>query len=201
MSIVLYTGRPGTGKTYCMTHHLIKKLNSGWIVYSNYLIKWNGFRGIKREGFKFKKVNYPASNLRPWTKMSEWEDMTNCIIAVDEGHRFLNSRKWETLSEQTQLKLSQHRKDAVHLFLTSQHINRLDIIARELVDFWFNCEMWWRPENVFKRSRNWFIILREYDPDTDIKQYKLLPPLSKKIIFFTKKRAMRYDTLQKITPK
>jgi len=189
MSIVLYTGRPGSGKTYTMTHHLIKKLNRGVIVYSNYLIEWNGTR------------KYPKTNLRPWSAIKEWENMTNCIIACDEGQRYLNSRKWESLSEQTQLKLSQHRKDAVHLFLTSQHINRLDIIARELVDFWFNCEMWWRGESVFKRGRNWFIILREYDPDTDIKQYKLLPPLSKKIIWFTKRRARRYDTLQKIIPK
>lgn len=194
MSIILYTGRPGSGKTYSMTHHLIKKLNQGWIVYSNYLIRWEGKKDWRGN------IIYPASNLRSWTRMTEWEHMTNCIIAVDEGHRFLNSRKWEKLSESTQLKLSQHRKDAVHLFLTSQHINRLDIIARELVDFWFNCEMWWRGESVFKKARNWFIILREYDPDTDIKQYRELAPLSKKIIIFTKKRASRYDTLQKIVP-
>jgi len=85
MSIILYTGRPGAGKTYSMTHHLIKFLNKGIIVYSNYLIEWEGT--LNRPWWKFWQGKYPKENLKAWSSIKEWETMTNCIIAVDDSSK------------------------------------------------------------------------------------------------------------------
>lgn len=186
MSIVLHTGRPGTGKTYNLTRDILKALDKGYIVYSNYKIFWEGFEGKKFNFLKlrFEKVSYPKSNLRYWNKLSDLFDVEEGIIAMDEAHIYMRSRNWEKLPEEMERKLSQHRKDGLHIWGSVQAVGRIDIIFRELVDFWY----------VYTNGPFWFTRW-EFDIDQDKnKKY----PLSKRWIFKSKKIYAMYDTLEKI---
>lgn len=186
MSIVIYTGRPGAGKTYWLTWRMLRSLNKGRVVYSNYKIIWHGYRGkrFNWRKFRFEPVEYPASNLRSWEKLSDLLTVSNCDIAIDEAHFYFNSRKWKDMPMDFMRKVAQHRKDAIHIFGTVQNIQRIDVVVRELVDFWYVCK---HIPFGFMRY--------EFDIDED-KQRKYV--LSTSFIWFTQKRASRYDTLQKI---
>lgn len=186
MSIVLYTGRPGTGKTYNLTRDLIKALDSGEVVYANYKIFWEGYEGRKFNWRKlrFERVSYPASNLRSWNKLSDLFHVEDGIIAMDEAHIYMRSRNWEKLPEEMERKLSQHRKDGLHIWGTVQAIQRIDVIFRELVDFWY----------VFTDHPFWFT---RYEFDIDQDKMKKFP-LSKRWIWKRKKIYEMYDTLQKV---
>ena len=193
MSIIIWTGRPGTGKTYSLVRECIKLLNRGEIVYSNFKINWDGYKEKKtwwkkllfKIGIKKEWKEYPASNLRGWTHLHEWEDMKNCYIACDEAHFYFNSRQWKNLSMEFMRKVAQHRKDGIHVIGTVQNIRRIDVIVRELVDFWYEC-------SIFLG----FVINVEYDIDEDQQKKR---PLSKKFFRMKKKWASKtYDTLEKI---
>lgn len=188
----MYTGRPGTGKTYTLVNDVIKALNKGEIIYCNFWIDWNGYIEKKTWWKKVliklkikKEYNiYPKENLKNWTKLSDILQIKNGIIVMDEAHFYMNSRKWKEMDMEFMRKLAQHRKDGIHIWGTVQNIKRLDIVIRELIDYWYDCSMFLG-----------FIFCVEYDIDDDQKKTK---PLSQKFLRFTKKRAMRYDTLQKI---
>lgn len=186
MSITLYTGRPGTGKTYLLTRQVLQLLNDGYVVYCNYWIDWHGVKGKKWNWWKFRneEYEYPASNLRSWSDIAELYNTKNCIIVMDEANVYMDAREWASMPRQFKYKLSQHRHDAIHIFGTVQSINRVDVIFRELVDFWYVLE------NHFFWVTRW-----EFNIDDD-KMKKF--PMSKKHFLLRKKFYSRYDTLQKI---
>jgi len=81
--------------------------------------------------------------------------------------------------------LAQHRKSGLHIEGTVQHVSRLDVVMRELIDFWY----------VYEAHRLWFTRW-EFDIDQDKnKKY----PLSKRWIFKRKKIYNSYNTLEKIS--
>lgn len=186
MSIVLHTGRPGTGKTYSLTKELLKALHQGEKVYANYKINWYGelVKKFNWKKFKFEWIEIPKENLQYWNKLSDLFDVDNGIIAMDEAHIYMRSRNWEKLPEEMERKLSQHRKDGLHIWGTVQAIGRIDVIFRELVDYWY----------VYENNFFWFTRW-EFDIDQD-KNKKF--PLSKRWIFKRKFVYDMYDTLGKV---
>lgn len=188
----MHSGRPGTGKTYNLTRDVIKALNKGIMVKSNYKIFWNGYEEKKTW---WKKILYklkikkewksvPRSNLSYWRKLEDLYSFQEGIIAMDEAHVYMNARRWKDLPENMEKKLAQHRKDGLHIWGTVQSVNRLDTIIRELIDYWY----------VYQN--NWgFFVRWEFSIDDD-KQKKF--PLSKR--WFRKKKWIyeSYDTLEKI---
>jgi len=201
MSIRIWTGRPGTGKTYTLVAVLLKELNRGRIVYSNFFIDWHG-NTMKKWRFIFTKVKIfrwsvmlplprqimtfnPPSNLRSWTKLSDLLMAQNAIIAIDEAHFYLNSRKWKELPMDFMRKIAEHRKDGLHIYGTVQNVNRLDVVARELIDYWYVC-----------RKIPFFVLATEFDIDEDEQKKH---PIYTSFRLFRKKIYSRYDTLRKIS--
>lgn len=181
MSITMHTGRPGTGKTYGLTRNILKYIKRGWIVLSNY------------------KIFIESENLHYWKDIDKLKMMVNkdseimkkadelgvpVIIAMDEAHVYFNSRKWKELPEDMLRLLAQHRKKGLHIEGTVQHVNRLDVVMRELIDFWYTYE-----------NRPFFFVRWEFDLDQD-KQKKFA--LSMRYIFKSKKIYLSYDTLETI---
>lgn len=162
----MHTGRPGTGKTYCLTKNVLKYLKQGYKVYSNYYIKSD------------------SPNLYFWKKPEEILNVSEGIIAMDEAHVYFNSRKWKDLPEEFLRLLAQHRKKGLHIEGTVQHVNRLDVVMRELIDFWYTYQ-----------NRPFFFVRYEFDLDQD-KQKKYV--LSQRWILKSKKIYESYDTLQTI---
>lgn len=187
MSIVLHTGRPGTGKTYNLTCDLLKALKKGRIVYSNYKINWNGeyVRVWSWRSFSFVRTHRPASNLRYWSKLADLYDVKEGIIAMDEAHIYMRSRGWDKLPEEMERKLAQHRKDGLHIWGTVQAVARIDVIFRELVDYWY----------VYV-NRPFFFKRYEFDIDQD--KFKKFP-LTIRYRFKRKSVYLMYDTLGKIS--
>lgn len=163
----MHTGRPGTGKTYCLTKNVLKYLKQGYKVYSNYYIKSD------------------SPNLYFWKKPEEILHVSEGIIAMDEAHVYFNSRKWKDLPEEFLRLLAQHRKKGLHIEGTVQHVNRLDVVMRELIDFWYTYQ-----------NRPFFFVRYEFDLDQD-KQKKYV--LSQRWIWKSKKIYESYDTLQTIS--
>lgn len=181
MSITMHTGRPGTGKTYCLTRNLIKYLKKGDIVLANYklfidsehLHYWKHIEDLK------KLIRFDGEIM----KQADAENRA-VIIAMDEAHVYFNSRKWKDLPEDMLRLLAQHRKKGLHIEGTVQHVNRLDVVMRELIDFWYTY------------TNGYFFFIRwEFDLDQD-KQKKF--PLSKRWIWKSKKIYGAYDTLETI---
>ncbi len=175
MSITLFTGRPGSGKTYFAVNLAIKLLRKGEIVYSNVKINLSD-----EEKKQF------GDNLRYWHTLRDVMQLDNGYILIDEAHIYMPARNWEKLPEGMQYKLSQHRKDGLHIIGTTQSIKRVDTIMREIIDIWYEC-------NIFMG----FVIATQFDVDDD--QQKRFP-LSKKFVRLSKKGYSRYDTLAKLKP-
>jgi zona occludens toxin (predicted ATPase) len=193
MSITIWTGRPGTGKTLSMVRAVEKLLNKGEIIYSNFRINWSGYdeasswwrRFLHKIKLKKELKKFPASNLRGWTHLHELKDIKEAYIVIDEAHFYMNSRKWKELPMEFMRKVAQHRKDGLHIYGTVQNIKRIDVVVRELVDFWYEC-------SIFLG----FVFNVEYDIDEDQLKKK---PLSQKFFRLNKKWASNtYDTLEKI---
>jgi len=152
MSIILYTGRPRQGKTYLLVRDVIKHdLNKGKKVWSNILLDWHGHK------------NYPASNLQYYTNLKDLYHLKSGVILMDEAHIYMRSRKWESLPEEMERKLAQHGKHRLDIKATVQHPNRLDVIMREIVDYWYVCK------------KNKFAFVRyEFDIDHDKNKKEIL---------------------------
>jgi len=199
MSITLHTGNPRTGKTYGMTKEIVRALDEGFIVYSNYKIKWNGKIRHKFNFWKlrFEKIEYPSSNLRYWSKLSDLFNVQNGIIAMDEAHVYLNSRRWADMPEEMERKLAQHGKDGLHIIGTVQSLRRLDTIMRELIDYWYSYRVFPPPpRHPWKRHRPLFFLRNQIIRETDITPYRRLKFPA--IIWFRKSVAKKYNTLEKI---
>lgn len=166
MSITMHTGRPGTGKTYCLTRNALKYLKQGEKVFSNY------------------KINLDHPNLFFWKYPQDILNIREGIILMDEAHVYFNSRKWKDLPEDFLRLLAQHRKKGLHIEGTVQHVNRLDVVMRELIDFWYTYQ-----------NLPFFFVRWEFDLDQD-KQKKY--PLSRRYILKRKKIYEVYDTLETI---
>lgn len=189
MSIILHTGRPRQGKTYGLVRDVIKNdLNKGRKVWSNILLNWKGHTGryFNWRKFRFEKYEIPADNLQYWTKLSDLYEVREGVILMDEAHAYMSSRKWKDLPEQMVRKLAQHGKQRLDIKATVQHINRIDVIVRELVDFWY---VYYKGLFFFHRY--------EFDIDQDkVKKY----PLSFRIVPKRKKWYLSYNSYAEIVP-
>jgi len=199
MSITLHTGLPRTGKTYGMTKVILKCLDEGMVVYSNYKINWNGkeFKTFDWRKMRFVIREYPSTNLRYWTKLSDLYDIQSGVIAMDEAHVYLNSRRWADLPEEMERKIAQHGKDGVHIIGTAQSLRRIDTVMRELVDYLYVYSVFPRPpRHPWKRHKPVFFIRRQLLLPTDT--HPFTESMLDSFYFFSKKIAAKYDTLQKI---
>lgn len=158
----------------------MKYLKKGYIVLANYKIKEKG------ELYYWKKIEDLQRMVHEDSEIMIRARETDVpvIIAMDEAHVYFNSRKWKDLDEDLLRLLAQHRKSGLHIEGTVQHVNRLDVVMRELIDFWYTYD-----------NRMGHFVRWEFDIDQD-KQKKY--PLSKRWILKRKKVYESYDTLEKI---
>jgi len=170
MAIYVYTGRPGSGKTYILVKLALKLLKKGVPVWSNFRI------------FPDKKY---IKNLRYWQTINDIKQVQNGVILMDEAQIYFNSRKWSELPDQWQYKLQQHRKEGLSIYGSVQNLRRLDTVMRELVSNYFECK------KLFH-----LIFVREYNIEDAGKKQR--SPLWLSIVPLRKKIYKKYDTLEKI---
>lgn len=122
MAITLFTGEPGSGKTYMMTKMALAKLECKTRVFSNYRIHWTGKNLIGFTNFEFFKVAKKG------------------LVLIDEIHIYLDARRWFDMPDWVKKKLNQHRHDSLDIYGTCQWFGQVDKAVRELATEIIDCE-------------------------------------------------------------
>lgn len=116
--ITAYVGKPGSGKTFLMTKHLIQEMNRGRDVLSN----------------------YPIRRARYMEDLDQALNFTKGIIAVDELHLLApTNKRWSLPVEYARL-WSQGRHMEIDFFYTTQKFHRIDPQIRDLTSFAWECK-------------------------------------------------------------
>jgi hypothetical protein len=122
MAIHLLTGLPASGKTAALTAKALDLLDTNEVdVYANYHIETDS-----------KRFHY-------WHSLSQLVRIKHGTIILDEAQIYFNSRAWSKLPLKLQYKLQQHRKQGIHIWASVQHINRIDVVMRELITNYYEC--------------------------------------------------------------
>lgn len=140
MTIIAFTGTPGSGKTYDSIVKLLDNLAMGRKVYTN-------IRGINEPlcleciksvvGLSDLAMQKQLSFIDDEEVWEFWEHVENgCLIILDEVQNFFGSREWMSEKNKSFGKwASTHRHYGFDLLLITQHIERLDITIRSLVEW------------------------------------------------------------------
>lgn len=159
MAIFIITGKPGHGKTAYMAKLARQFLLDGERIFSN--IKFypkEMFKPLPHERFLFwKKTKYKDfeaiegqitnpidrenCNILYWTNFSDWQYFKDGIVFCQEGLKYFNARKWETLPDSMQDKFVEHRKDRVDLYFDVQHFSFIEKTLRMLCRAFYNLEL------------------------------------------------------------
>jgi hypothetical protein len=142
MAIYAVTGKPRHGKTYYIAAQIPRWLKdaeqSGYKIFSNIKLypEYLGYDTDKIVGDLYCQADRenPEKLIYYWKNIDEWNLMTHGRIIADEGQRYFNARSWSMLSTDTEIKLQQHGKEDLDIWLTTQHYTRLDVTLRVLVE-------------------------------------------------------------------
>jgi len=154
MAIYCVTGKPRHGKTAWLVRLIAGWLKEGRRVYSN--VKLENLETVKGvlpyseeheriltqaeitgDLYKPEDLDNPVKQIFYWRHIRDWNHMREGVIIADEGTRYFNPRKWSMLSEDTEIKLQQHGKEDLDIWVTTQHFTRLDVTMRVLVERFF----------------------------------------------------------------
>jgi hypothetical protein len=140
-----FTGLPGAGKTYWLSKLGLDAIKAGRPVYANYTLE-----GAIR-----------------YKNLSEVFKVRQGVILVDEINLVCPSRWWNKFPPELAYFWSQTRKFSLDIYWTSQHIDRVDKIIREISNwvwtinrypFGFFLARQYLPEHVTKERRRHFTL-------------------------------------------
>lgn len=221
MAIYVIDGYPGHGKTAYAIKWIYQLLKSGERIFSDtkifpeHMFKKTKmlklFGAFDIEGNIINKTDRENENKRIlyWRNFEDLQYLKQGTVFCDEGIRMFNSRNWERLPEEIQLKLVQHRKESIDLILTTQHYTRLDIIIRQLCEVFIRVRLIYGSprfektlmpriarveeyylEDLDKISRQGNDIIR----DKDGKEILKVEPLASELFWIKSKMFKWYDT-------
>jgi len=150
----------------------------------------------EKHGITYIKERYRTLNKQDWPNLTYWRELNDLrkfkrgIIIIDEGQIFFNSRNWENLPLEIQYKLQLHRHDGLDIYLTTQNINRIDVIVRELV------QEFYKMEKIFSLFGYTLFRKTEYDTDDITKEQKTIIKTRWRLANW--REIPKYDTLGKI---
>ncbi len=144
MAIYVVDGKPRHGKTAWVVSHIPDWLDEarldGMRIFSNVKINM-GVGALKRYSENMigdiwnpKDRANPRKLLFYWQNLDEWNLMNKGVIIADEATRYFNARHWQSLSQETEIKLQQHGKEDLDVWAITQHYSRLDTSLRVLAD-------------------------------------------------------------------
>ncbi len=130
--IIVITGLTGSGKTWFMTRMMMKDWERGADIYANF------------------PLTFPNENERihRWHNLDELYHLTGGVIAIDEGQKLFDARRWGSLPVSFGEKIAQHRKHFLDIYTTTQDIGHIDLRVRSNIHELFNCQSLFRfPRN------------------------------------------------------
>lgn len=127
--IVIFTGLPGSGKSYKLGRTAVD------ILYRNrrYFEK----TGVKRLVYTNLKLAQKVEDefsgyFEYWTDLKQLTPLRDCDVLIDEVATYFDARLWETLSLEMRRWLAQHRKFGIEIYGTSQDFAQVDKAFRRL---------------------------------------------------------------------
>lgn len=130
--ITVVEGLTGAGKTYFMTRLLLAEQKLGYPIHANYPLV-------------FPNEN---ENVNRFHTLPDIYHLTQGIVAIDEGQKFFDARRWQSFPISFAEKLAQHRKHHLDIYTTSQSFSHIDKRFRDLVHELYTCN------TVFRWPRN-----------------------------------------------
>lgn len=150
MAIVGVVGRPGGGKTVCLTWLGCSALARGLRVWSNYAVDreslrwWLYFRGGLRS---HEELEEAVDRWRYWEGPDELEGVREGVLLFDEAHLWAFSRRWQELPFELVWWWSQSRKRRVDVYFSTQRWESVDAQLRDLAaEVWHarrRLAWWW----------------------------------------------------------
>jgi len=149
--IVIFTGLPGSGKSYKLGRTVVELLYRNRKAYEKAEKSLCKEFGCDSDEGAFHKHASPArriiySNLKMslavehefpeyicyWTELRELTPLRDCDVIIDEVATYFDARLWETLSLEMRRWLAQHRKFGIDIYGTSQDFAQVDKAFRRL---------------------------------------------------------------------
>jgi len=134
MAIYIIDGYPGSGKTAYAVYVMKKLLERGERVFSNIKLNPKAMGLDCGEGDIKDPYDRGVKRILYWNDFEDWKLMENGTIFCDEGIAYFNSRNWEALPKDVQVKLIQHRHQKLDLYVTVTHFSRIDVVLRSLTE-------------------------------------------------------------------
>jgi len=148
--IVIFTGLPGSGKSYKLGRTVVE------ILYRNKKLHQRQLKAFEENPEAF----IPEGQLLPvepkprlvwtnlalkstvsdefagyfvyWTELRQLTPLRDCDVIIDEVATYFDARLWETLSLEMRRWLAQHRKFGIEIYGTSQDFAQVDKAFRRL---------------------------------------------------------------------
>jgi len=143
--IVIFTGLPGSGKSYKLGKTVVEILYRNRQAFikaqDRYWSPDNNKLAIKEPIRRFVYTNLqmqPAvlaefsGYIRTWTELRQLTPLRDCDVIIDEVATYFDARLWETLSLEMRRWLAQHRKFGIEIYGTSQDFAQVDKAFRRL---------------------------------------------------------------------
>jgi len=139
MVMVVWTGKPGAGKSFVATYTIIQ------IAYRNKA--WFEKTGIKRFIYTNTPYNWEILTgegltefFKPWECLEELWKIRDADVVWDEVQVDLDARNWSDLSPELKRWLEEHRKFGIEIYATAQDFGQVDLAARRCTTtlFWLS---------------------------------------------------------------
>lgn len=130
--IIVITGLTGSGKTWFMTRLMLEDWKAGADIFANF------------------PLYFPNDNERVsrWHNLDELYSLNHGVIAIDEGQKLFDARRWGSFPVSFAEKIAQHRKHFLDIYTTTQDIGHIDLRVRSNIHELYNCQSLLRiPKN------------------------------------------------------
>ena len=183
--ITVITGLTGSGNTWYMTKLIHRDWKNGAQVFANMPLTFNENN----------------DDIHRWHNLDELYHLGRGIIAIDEGQKLFDARRWASLPVSFAEKIAQHRKDFLDIYTTTQDIGHIDVRIRQNIHELYNCQSIFRwPRNERQHPILQMVRItrkaRQISSDTDRLNWKVV---NRKMFFisrfFTKKLYDTYATV------
>lgn len=139
--IEIYTGTPGSGKSYNAVFELVSHLKKGKPAFANFTLR------DPDPSWRFTSfANEEVNEVIRWIVKHPLSQEGEGLFIVDEAQLIWNSREWKDIPKSVLGFFSQHRKLGWNIILITQRIEMIDRQIRMLAEF----EVKWRKLNNYK---------------------------------------------------
>lgn len=181
MSIAIFTGLPGSGKSYKLGQTVLDILHENRKRYEKQQDKYwstKSLRLLKEPEKRYLWTNLQLSPqieteyrgyIKYWTELRQLTPLRDADVVIDEIATYFDARLWETFSLEMRRWLSQHRKFGIEIIGTSQDFAQVDKSFRRLTShlIYLTKLMGSRDISATKEPPRWIwgiSLVRDLDP-------------------------------------